>query len=458
MAPQCLRDSPRCATDVPHRIQPTFPLRQAGDLPAFLWLEVFMATLDRDKRNGNYLVRFRYDGQQYQRSCRTTRAPQAKRILATVEETLDLLNTGRLSLPEDTEIGRWILSGGKSGVTARQCNTVPTRLGEVCDKYFADQGQKAASTLVREKPHIRHLKRILRTSTPIRLVTLDALKTYVKKRRKETFRHHPVSDKTIRKELVTFRQIWFWAKRHGHAHDSCPLLGPDGRWEVRLEKPKQAIRFQTWNQIERRIDRGGLSDNEKKTLWRSLFLDETQVTALLEYVKAYATHPFVYPMFVFAAYTGARRSELCRSEVEDFDFEQNQVLIRERKRRKDLSGTTRFVPMHPKLKGVMQDWFAVHPGGHYTLSAPSRLTGRVCMQMRHDSATGYLRRVLRGSRWDVLSGFHVLRHSFGSNLARTGKVSSSTIGAWMGHSTEEMRELYQHLFPQDGVEQISCLA
>jgi len=28
----------------------------------------------------------------------------------------------------------------------------------------------------------------------------------------------------------------------------------------------------------------------------------------------------------------------------------------------------------------------------------------------------------------------------------------------MGHSTMEMRELYQHLFPQDGVEQIKVLS
>jgi integrase len=44
----------------------------------------------------------------------------------------------------------------------------------------------------------------------------------------------------------------------------------------------------------------------------------------------------------------------------------------------------------------------------------------------------------------------VLRHSFGANLARSGKISSEIIGRWMGHSTENMRVLYQHLFPQDG--------
>jgi len=117
--------------------------------------------------------------------------------------------------------------------------------------------------------------------------------------------------------------------------------------------------------------------------------------------------------------------------------------------------------MHPKLQAAVNDWFEIHPGGLHTIVAPLRLRGQKLksapVQMKQSSASGYFRRTLKDSKWDVLGGFHVLRHSFGSNLARSGKVSSSTIGAWMGHSTEEMRELYQHLFPQDGVDQISVL-
>ena len=52
----------------------------------------------------------------------------------------------------------------------------------------------------------------------------------------------------------------------------------------------------------------------------------------------------------------------------------------------------------------------------------------------------------------------MLRHSFGSNLVRSGQVSSDVVAKWMGHTTEEMKELYQHLFPQDGVEQINVLS
>jgi integrase len=43
----------------------------------------------------------------------------------------------------------------------------------------------------------------------------------------------------------------------------------------------------------------------------------------------------------------------------------------------------------------------------------------------------------------------VLRHSFASNLARTGRVCQAEIDDLMGHQTEEMRLRYRHLFPED---------
>ena len=44
-----------------------------------------------------------------------------------------------------------------------------------------------------------------------------------------------------------------------------------------------------------------------------------------------------------------------------------------------------------------------------------------------------------------------------SQMARSGEVPRDTIGEWMGHTTDEMKNLYQHLFPQDGQTQISVL-
>lgn len=41
----------------------------------------------------------------------------------------------------------------------------------------------------------------------------------------------------------------------------------------------------------------------------------------------------------------------------------------------------------------------------------------------------------------------MFRHSFASNAARAG-VQEAVIDAWLGHTTEEMRRRYRHLFPE----------
>ena len=117
--------------------------------------------------------------------------------------------------------------------------------------------------------------------------------------------------------------------------------------------------------------------------------------------------------------------------------------------------------MHPNLRRVMLDWFDHHPGGQYTITAPLKMRGRkprkAPRQTTVSQADCHFDKTLEGSKWEVVRGFHVLRHSFGSNLARSGRVPRDVIATWMGHTTEEMIKLYQHLFPQDGPEQISVL-
>jgi integrase len=265
----------------------------------------------------------------------------------------------------------WILSGGKVQAKAAQNGQFgDTRFGKVCDEYVKDQRQKQDSTLCGEMIHIRHLKKVLKVSTPIREIDLDTLKRYRRRRSTQEYHGKRISDATIKKELVTFRQVWAWAKQSDYVETRCPLLDDDRRWRMPFQKPNSREKFQTRQQIQRTIDRGGLPDEEIKTLWEGLYLDQEQVSEVLNHVRKHAAHGFIYPMFAFAAYTGARRSEILRAQIDDFDFEFNQIMIRERKRRKDKNGTTRLVPLHPKLCSIMDAWFGNHPGGPFTIQCP----------------------------------------------------------------------------------------
>jgi integrase len=55
---------------------------------------------------------------------------------------------------------------------------------------------------------------------------------------------------------------------------------------------------------------------------------------------------------------------LLRILIDDIDLEGGTALIREKKRVRG-KRSTRRVPVSPFLKGVLQDWLKVHPGGQF---------------------------------------------------------------------------------------------
>jgi integrase len=63
-----------------------------------------------------------------------------------------------------------------------------------------------------------------------------------------------------------------------------------------------------------------------------------------------------------------------------------------------------------------------------------------------DEAHDHFKRTLADSKWAVLRGWNVLPHSFISALA-SRNLDRRLIDEWMGHTTEEMRKRYRHLYP-----------
>jgi|ERR1043166_1113533 integrase len=214
-------------------------------------------------------------------------------------------------------------------------------------------------------------------------------------------------------------------------------------------KMREKLPFQTWAEIERKIA-GGVSDVEAKELWDCLFLDLSEIAELLKHVSAVGHQPFVYPMFCFAAHTGARRSELLRLTKSDVDFDADSVLIHEKKRARGKL-TTRRVSLSPFLKAVLQEWLQNHPGGLHLFAQQvdvfrSNKRRTDAMPVTRDEASDHFKRTLAGSRWEKLRGWHVFRHSFISNCAARN-IDQRIIDEWTGHQTEEMRRRYRHLFP-----------
>ena len=71
-----------------------------------------MAWLQTDP-SGNHHICFRFGGKKFKRSLRTRDRKKASRKLVRLEETVDLIEAGRIELPTNVDVPTFLLSEGK---------------------------------------------------------------------------------------------------------------------------------------------------------------------------------------------------------------------------------------------------------------------------------------------------------------------------------------------------------
>jgi integrase len=396
-----------------------------------------MASLEK-RYDGRCRIVFCWQGERRYHSIGKMPEREARSCLDRLEESLRFVDRGLLEVPVDADLGRFLVSGGK--LNRKPALKAPLTVGELLKRYQAEHpdGAKETSTRSTESIHIAHLLRIIGRETAVPTVMTEALQAYINARAKEKGRGgRPISHVTIQKEIGSLSSVWNrWARPLGLVDRPAPTKG------LIYAKTRVKPPFQTRQQIERQVARGGLSAIEARDLWSSLFLTLNQVQELLGHVQARNGRPWVHVAFCIAAYTGARRSEILRSRVEDLDFDAGTITIREKKRDRTREMTFRSVPMSTGPKDVLRTWLqAEHPGGPYTIC------GQGGRPLTRQMMTKAFRSAVDGSSWQVVQGYHMLRHSFASNCALKG-VDQRIVDAWMGHQTDAMRRRYSHLFPE----------
>lgn len=389
-----------------------------------------MASLEtrRFPHRTSYRLVFRLHGRKYGHTLDVTSEDDARAVLSSAERTLALIAEGRVAIPAGADVGLFVATDGRLSQQPSNGNALP--LGELFDEYVQSnpEGHLEDSTLLTMRIHLNHAAKLLGKRKALGALTFDDLQGYVNRRAKEKNRRgNPISPVTIRKEIVTLSGMWNWAASLGKVEGSYP-----GR-KLKFPATSEPPRFQTWQDIERQIKNGGSQD-----LWDSLFVNTDEIAALLKYAETHAYKPYVYPMLVAAAHTGARRSELIRCQAEDIDFKAKTITIRERKRERGHHGT-RTVPMSPLLRQVLKKWLARRTSG-------ATFTANGGAPLSRNDAHAHLQLTLAGSKWEKIKGWHTLRHSFASNLAAKG-VDQRVIDEILGHMSERMARRYRHFAP-----------
>ena len=419
-----------------------------------------MASLQQEP-TGVFHIVIRIDGKRFKRSLGTKSESKAIALRDEITELVDLVKRGIVQVPEQISLIDFLLSGGKLKIPKEEPKQKPipaepkrrkAKLIKVFDQFFDSipAGNIEDDTIRMLHIHKRHLLRILKPSFDITQLTGQVLQSYINRRAKEKTQflldksvpesaRKPVSATTIRKEITTLGSLWRWAA-------TIPIVsGPFPNRGLRYPKIDEKPPFQTRVEIQRQIEINQLSTHDAEQLWDCLYLRNTEIEDLLTHTKQIGNYDFIYPMFAMAAYTGARRAELMRSCRSDFDFDSGVVSIRERKRVKG-KRSTRRVPLTDKLRKIMNDWFSIHPGGPATFAQIKFGKSRKPFPITRDQAQSHFRQTLKGSRWDCIKGWHCLRHSFISNLACAG-IDQRIIDEFVGHTSDEMRRRYRHLFP-----------
>ncbi len=430
-----------------------------------------MATLQ--VRNRSYRILFSLHGRRHTYTIGKVAKREAELAAANVDRLLLRVEQKILAVPPGVDIVDFFKNDGR--VLESEAVAPPaTTFGFLRDRYLAAHGNGAmeASSIDTLKLHLKHISDSIGDRFPMRELGFSEVQGHIDRRSAAKYRGRPIGTVTIHKEITTLKAVWNWGSAAGLVSGIFPSRG------LAFPKTDEKPPFLTLKEADRKIAVGGLTATERSTLYQALYLRKEEIAELLEHVHGTALQPWVYPLICTAAHTGARRSELLRIEVSDVDLAAATVMIREKKRSKK-QRTTRSVSLTPLLKTALTNWIAVHPGGRFLFcqagnvakskkrsrttghqSGASRsrtLAGRnatvtirdhtVVAAVTKDEAHDHFKRTLAGSKWAVLRGFHILRHSFISCLA-AAEVDQRIIDEFVGHQTDEQRKRYRHLIPE----------
>ncbi len=389
-----------------------------------------MASLQ--KKGGSWYCQFKYQQKRHTVTIGKVEETEAKVTAARIDYLLMRIRQRLLEVPAGVDIGAFIEHDGKPPAVQLEVPVrVVTTYSELRDAYLQtfSHGAIESNTLYTSKIHLEHLAQTLGKKFQMDKLELADLQKHVDRRQRE------VSATTIKKEIDTLRVAWNWACRMKLTKGPFPSPG------LVYPKTDEKLPFMTVVEVERRL-RAGADPN---ALWECLYLTHGEIADLLDQIHERDINTWIYPAFVFTAHTGARRSEMMRARTEDVDFESCTITIREKKRKKG-QRTTRRVPMTVRLLETLKSWLADRNSITPLFSnGPQPLTPQ--------TAQNSFERAVKGSRWQVMRGWHVLRHSFISALASRG-VDQRIIDDFVGHQTEQQRRRYRHLYPSTQQEAI----
>jgi hypothetical protein len=199
------------------------------------------------KKGDGWHGTFRFKGRRYYFAVGNVPEDQARAKATEVDETLSLIERGRLEVPDGVQLEEFVAAGGKAPAISARPEVVTAR--QLFDHYLLTHGNGTveASTLSTSRTHLNNVAETVGDRFRIQHLTLLKLQEHVDRRRKRG-----VSPVTLRKEVASFRACWNWAVHAGVLKGQFPSRG------LRFPKQDEKEPFRTFADVEAIIASGAI--------------------------------------------------------------------------------------------------------------------------------------------------------------------------------------------------------
>ena len=176
------------------------------------------------------------------------------------------------------------------------------------------------------------------------------------------------------------------------------------------------------------------------------FVNETELREILKYVK----NETLRDMYLVYFHTGTRRNELIYLERKNVDLENRVIRITNSETFQTKTRRERIIPLNnTAFEIINRKMLGVSVDTKYLF------TKNLC-RLNEEYVTKSFKKACRLSGYPDIH-LHSLRHSFCSNLIKTGVVSIRTVMQLAGHSNLSTTEKYLHVRNESLVEAVRVL-
>jgi hypothetical protein len=172
------------------------------------------------KKGDAYYCTFRFQGKRYYFTVGDISEAQALAKGTEVDETLNLIERGRLTVPDGVPLEEFVAAGGKAPVVVERSETFTAR--SLFDRYLTTLGNGTIEekSLVTLRSHLKQVCETIGARFRIQGLTLADLQGHVDRRAKKG-----LSPVTSKKEIASFRACWNWAVHGGLLKGAFPNRG-----------------------------------------------------------------------------------------------------------------------------------------------------------------------------------------------------------------------------------------